>query len=82
MNKVKKVMMIKNVPIPLSFTMNRNIRRFNMVENDRKIFFAFNVLSIFLFSLPIIYMSKVNYKGCQENEILYQKLYNSTRMNI
>ncbi|CRG96933.1 conserved Plasmodium protein, unknown function [Plasmodium gallinaceum] len=71
-----KISMLKNVPIPSSFTINRNIRRFNMAENDRKIFFSFNLFSIFLFTLPILYISKVNYKLCEENEIIYNKLNN------
>ncbi|CRH02718.1 conserved Plasmodium protein, unknown function [Plasmodium relictum] len=72
-----KISMLKNVPIPSSFTINRNIRRFNMAEYDRKIFFSFNLFSLFLFTLPILYISKVNYNICEENKIIYDKLSNN-----
>ncbi|CAD2105409.1 conserved Plasmodium protein, unknown function [Plasmodium vinckei brucechwatti] len=65
---------MKHIPIPSGFTVSRNIRRFNMAENDRKIFFSFNLFSIFIFALPIIYMYNVNYKMCEENNVIYNKL--------
>ncbi|GAW83672.1 hypothetical protein PGO_144700 [Plasmodium gonderi] len=72
---------VKYVCVPSPMTLNRNMRRFNMAENDRKIFFSFNLLSVFLFTLPIIYLTKANYKICEENEIIYNKL-NGTGINI
>ncbi|CAA9991085.1 conserved Plasmodium protein, unknown function [Plasmodium knowlesi strain H] len=68
---------LKYVGIPSPLTVNRNMRRFNMAENDRKIFFSFNLFSIFLFTLPIIYLTKANYKMCEENEVVYNKLCGS-----
>ncbi|ANQ11027.1 Uncharacterized protein PCOAH_00053880 [Plasmodium coatneyi] len=62
---------LKYVGIPSPLTVNRNMRRFNMAENDRKIFFSFNLFSIFLFTLPIVYLAKANYKMCEENEVVY-----------
>ncbi|VWU49069.1 conserved protein, unknown function [Hepatocystis sp. ex Piliocolobus tephrosceles] len=69
--------LLKRVPLPSHFTVNRNIRRFNMAENDRKIFFSFNLFSIFLFALPAYYLFIANYKICEENEIVYNKLNNT-----
>ncbi|SBT49312.1 conserved Plasmodium protein, unknown function [Plasmodium ovale wallikeri] len=69
--------LLKHVPIPSSFTVNRNIRRFNMAENDRKIFFSVNLFSILLFALPMAYLSTANYKICEENEIVHNKLSNT-----
>ncbi|VEV59219.1 conserved Plasmodium protein, unknown function [Plasmodium vinckei vinckei] len=65
---------MRHIPIPSGFTVSRNIRRFNMAENDRKIFFSFNLFSIFIFTLPIIYMYNANYKMCKENDVIYNKL--------
>lgn len=71
---MNKLSVMKNVPLPAKFTISRNQRRFNMAEYDRKVFYSFNLFSLFLFSLPILYMSKVNYKMCEENEMIYKKL--------
>ncbi|KJP88770.1 hypothetical protein AK88_01651 [Plasmodium fragile] len=49
---------LKYVRVPSPLTVNRNMRRFNMAENDRKIFFSFNLFSVFLFTLPIVYLAK------------------------
>ncbi|EUD66012.1 hypothetical protein C922_03482 [Plasmodium inui San Antonio 1] len=68
---------LKYVRIPTPMTVNRNMRRFNMAENDRKIFFSFNLFSVFLFTLPIVYLAKANYKMCEENEVVYNKLCDS-----
>ncbi|CDU20813.1 conserved protein, unknown function [Plasmodium yoelii] len=65
---------MKHIPIPSAFTISRNIRRFNMAENDRKIFFSFNLFSILISTFPIIYMYNANYKMCEENDIIYNKL--------
>ncbi|CXJ23900.1 conserved Plasmodium protein, unknown function [Plasmodium berghei] len=65
---------MKHIPIPSGFTISRNIRRFNMAENDRKIFFSLNLFSIFISAFPIIYMYNANYKMCEENDIIYNKL--------
>ncbi|KMZ96683.1 hypothetical protein PVNG_02702 [Plasmodium vivax North Korean] len=51
---------LKYVRIPSPLTVNRNMRRFNMAENDRKIFFSFNLFSVFLFTLPVVYLTKVS----------------------
>ncbi|KMZ90330.1 hypothetical protein PVMG_01697 [Plasmodium vivax Mauritania I] len=72
---------LKYVRIPSPLTVNRNMRRFNMAENDRKIFFSFNLFSVFLFTLPVVYLTKANYQMCEENEMVYNKLCGS-RANV
>ena len=56
------------------FTISRNIRRFNMAEEDRAKFFNWNLASIVLTSIPFAYMILVNYDTSEDTEKIYRTL--------
>ncbi|UVC54542.1 hypothetical protein MACJ_004093 [Theileria orientalis] len=50
----------KTIPIP-NFTKSRLVRRNNMAEQDRAIFYYSNLFCIVVTALPVAYLFKANY---------------------
>lgn len=64
------------VPLP-SFSKNRLLRGFNMMEMDRARFYYLNLFSIAVTALPVAYMASANYRFCEESLILSELSRNS-----
>eukprot|EP00920_Eleutheroschizon_duboscqi_P027876 GHVT01068185.1.p2 GENE.GHVT01068185.1~~GHVT01068185.1.p2 ORF type:complete len:113 (+),score=21.40 GHVT01068185.1:19-357(+) len=62
-----------SIPIP-KFNLTRHDRRLSSLEMDRGRFFYWNLLSVALTTLPLVYIWKINYKVCPESEEILKRL--------
>jgi len=56
------------------FTTDRLHRRVNLMDADRARFYYWNLASVFLTCLPIMYLLTAKYEVCSETAVIAKKL--------
>jgi hypothetical protein len=69
---LSRVLRMKIEPVP--FTSSRFNRRPNMMDEDRVKWYNWNMACVLLTSVPVLYMYTVNYKTCDETNIIYRTM--------